>query len=178
MAKETSVTESVKHTTDTENMDNVPFIDFTVCPAYESAYKEDVLQAHGLNINEYRSKGAFYPRNNYTAIDARTLFLTATHNVDEIIYRVEMKTLSYDFPTYEIDFSKDGFENNVSITTKFYHHFGRCYSIHPKGDVLKFGVTSINFITRINIYVYFGYPGQFMFSNTKSKVSSVIWSYI
>ena len=173
MAKETSVTESVKHTRDTENTDSVPFIDFTVCPAYESAYKEDVLQVYGLNRDEYRGKGVFHSKKDDTAIDARTLFVTATHNVEEIIYKMTMKTLSYDFPTYEIDFSKSGFENNISITTKFYHHFGRCYSIHPKGDVLKFGVTSINFITKINIYVYFGYPGQFMYSNTKSKVSSV-----
>ena len=150
---------------------NVPFIDFTVCPAYESAYKEDVLKYYGLTKSDYRSKGVFYPKANGTSLDPRQLFRNATHDVNDIFFKIVMKTLSYATPSYEIDFSaNDDFSKNISITTKYYEHFGRCYSIHPKGEILKLGVTSMYFITKINIYVYFGYPGQFMYSNTKSKV--------
>ena len=48
MAKETTVTEHVMYTTDTEKNIGKPFIDFTVCPAYESSYKEDILEYYGL----------------------------------------------------------------------------------------------------------------------------------
>ena len=174
MAKETSITETVKYTTDTEDNVAVPFIDFTVCPAYESAYKEDVLQYYGLKKDDYRKNGIFYPTKNGNNIDPRLMFLNVTHDVQDIFFKIKMNTLSYDLPVYVIDFSEGNAFNNISITTKFYHHFGRCYSIHPKGDILKLGVTSIYFITKINIYVYFGYPGQFMYSNTKSKVSVII----
>ena len=175
MARDTSVTEHVKYTTDTMENANVPFIDFTVCPAYESAYKEDVLKYYGLTKSDYRSKGVFYPKANGTNLDPRQLFRNATHEVNDIFFKIAMKTLSYDTPSYEIDFSaKDDFSKNINITTKYYEHFGRCYSIHPKGEILKLGVTSMYFITKINIYVYFGYPGQFMYSNTKSKVKCFI----
>ena len=171
MARDTSVTEHVKYTTDTMENANVPFIDFTICPAYESAYKENVLKYYGLTKSDYRHNGMFYPTANGTNVDPRNLFLNVTHDVQDIFIKIIMKTLSYDFPTYEVDFSSNNdFSKNLSITTKFYEHFGRCYSMHPTGDLLKLGITSMYFITKINIYVYFGYPGQFMYSNTKSKV--------
>ena len=171
MAGETSITETVKYTTDTYDNVDVPFIDFTVCPAYESAYKENVLQYYGLTTDDYRKNGIFYPTRNGNNIDPRLMFLNVTHDLHDIFFKIKMTTLSYDVPVYVIDFSEGNVSSNISITTKFYHHFGRCYSIHPKGDILKLGITSIYFITKINIYVYFGYPGQFMYSNTKSKVS-------
>ena len=165
------------YTTDTENNDGKPFIDFTVCPAYESSYKKEILEYYGLQKSAYRDKGILYPVKNGTNTDPRAMFLNTTHNVEDIIIKIKMKTLSYDFPSYVIDFSKKDFSKNISVTTKFYHLFGRCYSIHPNNDVLKLGVTSIYFITRINVYVYFGYPGQFMYSNTKSKVLDNLSDY-
>ena len=169
------MTEHVKYTTDTMENPSVPFIEFTVCPAYESAYKGNVLNQYGLTKSEYRNKGMFYPRANGTDVDPRSLFLNATHDVKDIFLKIIMKTLSYDIPLFEVDFTNDeDYSKNISISTKYYEHFGRCYSMHPTGEVLKLGVTSMYFITKINIYVYFGYPGQFMYSNTKSKVRMII----
>ena len=176
LSKDTSVTEYVKYTSDTEDNLSVPFIDFTVCPSYESAYKDGILKEYGLEKDEYRNEGMFYPTTNVNNSNPRSLFYSVTHNVDEIFIKIRIKTLNFDSPTYEIDFAKHNFTDHISITPKFYHHFGRCYSVHPKGDVLKLGVTSIYFITKIDIYVYFGYPGQFMYSNTKSKVSNNIYT--
>ena len=170
MSKDTSVTEYVKYTSETNDNLEMPFIDFTICPAYESAYKDDRLKHYGLEKHQYRDKGMFYPKTNGSNLDARSVFYDVTHDVDEIFTKIKLKTLNYHSPTLEIDFSKDNFADDISITQKFYHHFGRCYSIHPKNDVLKLGVTSIYFYTKIGVYIYFGYPGQFMYSNTKSKV--------
>ena len=66
----------------------MPFIDFTVCPAYESAYKEDVLKYYNLTIRDYRSQGIFYPRKNGNNVDRRSMFINATHDVEDIFFKI------------------------------------------------------------------------------------------
>ena len=76
-----------------------------------------------------------------------------------------------ELPEYVVDFSRDNFTEHLSIVTKFWHTYGRCYSLYPREHVRELGVTSITFETHMNIYVYFGYPGQLMYANTNSRVS-------
>ena len=72
---------------------------------------------------------------------------------------------------FEITFEGNNFTKHLHITTKYYQYFGRCYSIHPKDHVLKLGVNAIEIVARLKVYTYFGHPGQFTYSNTKTKVS-------
>ena len=106
------------------------------------------------------------------------MFGSVTYDVHEIIKKIKIKTLSMELPEYVVDFSRDNVTEHLSIVTKFWHTYGCCYSLHPREHVLELGVTSIVFETHINIYVYFGYPGQLMYANTKSRVSFNILSRI
>ena len=55
--KETIVREQIRPTSDGASDVNVPFINFIVCPSYDSAYKGEVLRKYGLTIHDYRSTG-------------------------------------------------------------------------------------------------------------------------
>ena len=73
-------------------------------------------------------------------------------------------------PKISIDFSEDRATERILINTKFYATFGRCYSIEMPDDIISNGIISIEFIAKVDIYVYFGHPGQFMHVDTKAKV--------
>ena len=155
LAKDTSVKEHVKRTSQPSG--DIPFIDLTICPSYHSAYKDDVLKYYGIEKTKYRSKGAYRPNNDTTENDLREIFKAITYNVDEILSRMEIVTLSLNTPYHVIDFSRHNFTEHLHITTKFWSTYGRCYSLHPTDDVLKLGVTGIIFEARVDMYVYFGY---------------------
>ena len=174
MAKDTSVKEHVKRTS--QPSDDIPFIDLTICPSYHSAYKNDVLKYYGIEKAKYRKTGTYRPNNDTTESDLQEVFKAITYDVNEMLSRMEIVTSSLNTPYYVIDFTRNNFTKHLDITTKFWSTFGRCYSLHPNDDVLKLGVTAITFETSMNIYVYFGYPGQLMYANTKSKVSYTIRS--
>ena len=71
----------------------------------------------------------------------------------------------------DINFEKDNFDENITIVTKYSDSYGRCYSIIPKQQVLKLGVKSIILETRMDIYVYFGHPGQFLAADSDTRVN-------
>ena len=69
-----------------------------------------------------------------------------------------------------IEFNGTNTSEYIEITTKYWHSFGRCYSIHPKDNVIKLGPQNFDIVSRMDVYIYFGYPGQFMHPNSKTKV--------
>ena len=60
---------------------------------------------------------------------------------------------------------------HIKITTKHSPTYGKCYSIRPRTHVLKYGILVVDIVARMDIMIYLGYPGQFMY-NTKTKVST------
>ena len=169
---DTVIRERSQSTADAAGDVNTPFIDLTICPAYDSAYKDYVLEAHGIDKEKYRTKGIYSPTiNNRTNTDLRDIFDSITYDVDEILFRVVIKTMDKQKPKIKINFGGSNFTEHVDITTKYWPSYGRCFSMHPTDGILEMGVTGIEIASRISIYVYFGYPGQFMYVNTKSKVS-------
>ena len=78
-------------------------------------------------------------------------------------------------PRFNVEFSNDRFTEYLEITTKYWPTFGRCYSMHPRNHVLKFGVYGIDIVARVNLFIYFGYPGQFMYPNSKAKVLTIFF---
>ena len=63
--------ERIVSTTEAVGDNDTPFIDFTICPAYDAAYKDDVLNAYGTNKDQYRKKGV---NNNTKGKDLRAIF--------------------------------------------------------------------------------------------------------
>ena len=151
--------------------ENIPFIDLIICLNYFAAYKSNSLEYFGLEKEKYKHGGQYYPTTNGSDTDPRAVFDEVSYDVEEIFKGIRIKTLSKQKPYVDIDFTKEGFDRHILITTKFWNTFGRCYSIIPRDDVLKLGVNSIIFETTIDIYVYFGHPGQFLAANRNSKVT-------
>ena len=98
---------------------NISFIDFVVCPSYKMAYKKDVPEYYGLDIENYLTGNSFYPTKHETNIDPRQLFNIITYNVSEIFSQIVVRTLNKEDPKITIDFSNKFFTNRVNIETKY-----------------------------------------------------------
>ena len=141
-----------------------------VCPGFFAAYNLQSLDIYGLSKEEYKHSGKYSPFENGNGTNLREVFNEVSHDVDDIIKGIRIKTLDKQNPYFDIDFSESNFEENINIATKFWNTFGRCYSIIPKAEVLKHGVYNIIIETFMDVYVYFGHPGQFTSSNRNQKV--------
>lgn len=173
LAEETIVQEHFRPTSDGSNGVDLPFIDLIVCPSYDVAYNDSQLQAYGLTRKNYRSEAVFSPRNDKIKnMELRGIFNTVAYDVFDILYQVRFETVDIDNRTI-VEKLKPSITipEHIKITTKYYKNFGKCYSIRPRSHVLKLGITIIDIIARMNIFIYLGHPGQFMY-NTKTKVCS------
>ena len=62
----------------------------------------------------------------------------------------------------------------LQVITKYKgSSLGTCYSIRPKDPIVGLGIFKIDFVARLGIYVYLGYPGQFMYL-AKTKVKYIL----
>ena len=165
--KSTSTKTHIKPTSDPAT----PFVDFVVCPSYQKAYKQEVIRNFGLEREQYKDGVSFYPLANETDLDPRSFYDKITHNFSEIFDKIIVRTLNQKEPKVTIDLSKEEETERIFIETKHYATFGRCFSIQMPDDIISNGIISIEFIANVDIYVYFGHPGQFMHVDTKSKVS-------
>ena len=170
MQKDTAVTIREYASYNIPPDENIPFIDLIVCPEYFAAYNSEKLEHYGMDKEQYKFMGNFYPKKNGNGTDPRKVFYEVTHDVEDIFDRMRIKTLSKKTPEIHIDFNKENFLEHINITTKFWNNFGRCYSIIPKNNVQKLGIVDIIFETKMSIYVYFGHPGQILAANRNSKV--------
>ena len=170
-AGETAITikELVKHKVSPLD-DDVSFVDLIVCPNFFVAYNEDMIDFYGLSKGKYRGKGRWSPTKNGNGTDLRKVFEDISHDVDEIFVNIRIKTLNKEKRYVDVNFAKDNYNKFLIITTKYSDSFGRCFSIIPTDEVQKLGVKSIIFETRMDIYVYFGHPGQFLAADSDTKV--------
>ena len=110
------------------------------------------------------------PKRNGRGTDLRKVFEDITHDVDEIFVNIRIKTLSKEKKYLDVDFKKDNYSNFLTITTKYPDTFGRCFSIIPTKEVQQLGVQSMIFETRMDVYIYFAHPGQFLAADSDTKV--------
>ena len=75
-----------------------PFIDFVVCPSYQMAYKEDILEYYGLDRNGYVKGESFYGTKDGENVDPRDLFDKITYNVSEMFHKIVVSTLNQNKP--------------------------------------------------------------------------------
>ena len=132
------------------------------------------MRNFGLEREQYKDGVSFYPLANETDLDPRSFYDKITHNFSEIFDKIIVRTLNQKEPKVTIDLSKEEETERIFIETKHYATFGRCFSIQMPDDIISNGIISIEFIANVDIYVYFGHPGQFMHVDTKSKVSGSI----
>ena len=133
-----------------------------------------MLRQYEMEKRKYVSEGVYIPPNYTPEVDFRKHFEAVTHDIDEVLFSISIYTNSRNNSVFTTDFGTKNFTQHISITEKYYHYFGRCFSINPRDHVLRFGVNAIKIVGRLKIYIYFGHPGQFTYSNTKSKVCYII----
>jgi hypothetical protein len=126
------------------------------------AYKKNALEYYGLDVQNYVRGKTFYSAKDGADVDPRQLFNNITYNISEIFSKIVVRTLNQKEPKITIDLSSKNFSDRLIIVTKYYAIFGRCYCIQLSDEIIQFGIISIAIQTKVNIYVYFGYPGQFM----------------
>ena len=125
-----------------------------------------------MELEKYRREGKYFPTYNPEGLDLREIFNSITYDVEEILIHMKISTLDRHNSKFKIDFEGTNTTDHIHIGTTYSETFGRCYSIHPKDHVIELGVTKIDIVARLDIYIYFGYPGQFMY-NTKTKVMTL-----
>ena len=159
----------------------MPFIDLTICASYDDAYNDEVLKKYGMKKGKYRRSGHYAPTNGKDDnINLREVFNSVSYEPHEILDKIEFNTKDRTKTNFAVDFTGDSsnitengetrtvYENAV-MHTVYWANFGRCYVFRPRDHVLKAAILGANVWAKMSIYVYFGYPGQFMF-NTKEKV--------
>ena len=142
----------------------------TVCPEYFAAYNLEKMEYYGIDKEKYKFMGHFMPTKNGNGTNLRTVFNDVTHDVEEILNRMRIRTHSKKTPEIHIDFNNGDFREHITIITKFWNFFGRCYSIIPKRNVQKLGVMDFILEAKMSIYLFLGHPGQFLAANRNSKV--------
>ena len=149
----------------------IPFLEFTICPTFQSAYNEEVMNNYDMDREDYRWGGVYSPSNNKTSHKGlNEIFDDITFDIEELLQSIKISTLDRTYSKFEINFKKANVSvTDIIITTKYWDTFGRCFGFRPSDHVHRLGVTKVDLIARRDIYIYFGHPGQFMY-NTKTKV--------
>ena len=163
------IRERILNTNEIPAVEDVEFIELSVCPEYNTAYNETIFENYGTNKENYRKKGQYFNKQGKESYDLRAIFDSVTYDINEILRKVEINTGNKG-KKFLIDFSGKNFSENVDITTNYWPNFGRCYSLHIKDHVIESHVRSITLYARMSVHIYIGFPGQFMHPNHKSKV--------
>ena len=172
LKKETAVTIKEFSSHDMDAASSIPFVDLIICPEYFAAYKKEALSYFGLDKEGYKRGGKYYPSKNWRGGNLREVFYKVSYEVDEILKGIRIKTLSTTDPYIDIAFSDNRYHPYLNVTTKLWNTFGRCYSIIPKSELQQLGIVSMIFEAKMDIYVYFGHPGQFLTANRNQKVTT------
>ena len=109
------------------------------------------------------------PEKNGTEL--RKVFEDITHDIDEIFVNIRIKTLNKEKRYVDVNFMLDNYNDYLIISTKYSETFGRCFSVIPSKEVQQLGVQSMIFETRMDVYVYFGHPGQFLAADSDTRVT-------
>ena len=169
-AGETAITikEFVKHKA-LSTGDELAFVGLMVCPNFFAAYNDEMIDFYGLSKTKYRYQAMWSPEKNGTEL--RKVFEDITHDIDEIFVNIRIKTLNKEKRYVDVNFMLDNYNNFLIISTKYSETFGRCFSVIPSKEVQQLGVQSMIFETRMDVYVYFGHPGQFLAADSDTRVT-------
>ena len=165
--KETTTIVRVKPTSDL----NTPYVAFTVCPNFHSAYSKDTLKnIYNISVDDYRYKSNWYPTKDINPENAKEFFHNITYGLYDVIHKLEISTMSLTTPKVQIAPKEEGSIEYATFFTQYTDTYGRCYTMVAKDAILALGITKVTIIARMGVYVFLDHPGQHLHSNSRSKV--------
>lgn len=165
--KETTTIVRVKPTSDL----NTPYVAFTVCPNFHSAYRKDTLKSvYNISVDDYRYKSNWYPTKDINPDNAKEFFHNITYGLYDVIHKLEISTMSLTTPKVQIAPKEEGSIEYATFFTQYTDTYGRCYTMVAKDAILALGITKVTIIARMGVYVFLDHPGQHLHSNSRSKV--------
>ena len=148
----------------------MPFLELTICPSYGAAYNSNALSYYGMDKSSYRNYGNYVPSKNGANSDLREIFNSITYDISKVLSRIKIVTsLGVGDVVHIVPFDGSRNTGTIYVATKYHGTFGRCFSIQPTENIVQQGVKILEVKARMAIFLYFGYPGQFMY-NTHTKV--------
>ena len=125
---------------------------------------------YNISVNDYRYGAKWYPRENITTKNARQFFHNITHELNEVIEKITISTMSLDKPKIKVVSGNRTDTKYATFTTQYTDTYGRCYTMNATEKVLALGITKVTFVTRMGVYVFLDHPGQHLHVNSRSKV--------
>ena len=98
----------------------------------------------------------------------KQVFIDITYELHELLEYIIVHTDNFSNHDVSIDLKEKS--NIVKIDTMPIKTFGRCFAIQLGKEIVSQGVHAIDFLSNMNLYVYFHHPGQFLSIDTKSKL--------
>ena len=101
----------------------------------------------------------------------KQVFIDITYELHELLESIIVRTNNVSKLEVSIDLNEKSKDAKIdSLPTKT---FGRCHSIQLGEEIVAQGVASIEFLSSMNLYVYFHHPGQFWSLDSTSKLYTV-----
>ena len=94
----------------------------------------------------------------------KQVFIDITYELHELLEYIIVRTHNAEV---SIDLKEKKKDAKVDII--YYKTFGRCYSIQLGKEIVARGINGIDFLSNMNLFIYFHHPGQFH-SRSKSKL--------
>lgn len=142
------------------------YLAFTICPSFEDAYKEDMLSK--LSSAKDQIRAGDFNLHDMDWVKDRA-FEKITHEYDEIIEKLKIVT-EVEAQSSIVLKTKESYYNKVNVTPLFHLKLGRCYSLELLPTLTILGIVRLIFTGKIDFYVYFHHPNQFLDKDSKTKI--------
>lgn len=141
------------------------FLAFTICPAYEHAYKENILTKLGTSREQIRSGNFSLEAAGATWVQDK-IFEQITHDFKDVVEEIRIFT-----EHQPITLKTEHINSSLAkVVPLFGLTLGRCFSLEFLPILASLEIRSMQMIGNINFYVYFHHPFQFLDKDTKTKV--------
>ena len=98
----------------------------------------------------------------------KLIFNDITYELHELLEYIIVHTNNVSNPEVSIDLKESSKYGKVDIMPA--KTYGRCYSIQLGKRIVAQGVSKIDFLSNMNLYIYFHHQGQFLSIDTTSKL--------
>ena len=95
----------------------------------------------------------------------KQVFIDITYELHELLEYIIVHTDNFSNHDVSIDLKEKS--NVAKIEIMPIKTFGRCYAIQLGKEIVGQGVHAIDFLSSMNLYVYFHHPGNFFIMSTE-----------
>ena len=150
-----------------------------LCPSFSFGFNETFLASIGLTQEEYKdgkwlgasSEGerAVFNRSTFRMETGETYWLRRSEQIIirsiSVVLEIQVKLSTGE----KLSFNAENLDRLTTFEV-FMTTLGRCYEIQLKFSGKPQPVTSVEFLTRVPVYIYVNMPGQTTNEDSKSKV--------